>query len=358
MCKTNVMKAITTIAALFLVACGGDGDNNIASTSQFNPDLETAVNTGEPGGDITPIAGLWDGTISNVDANDVIYWNFAANGVLTRFDFQQDGGSFATGENCYIVSDPMTVTPEGGSDYSIDNVSVTAVVNGESLEVTFLEADQNDLDENGDTEETPSFTWTRLTSPVLEDLNNCTLSTIGTDPQSNIPDDSNDAVGDGPLNPVIPDPPDDPVSLSTFFNGSLDGESMTGGGITFLERAGAALRIRGLWGNASFYYEIDLFVNETTDGTYQLDNTSGIAQIVGGDAVAASFTPSGEESDTVTFVRDKDAGLISGSFGFTAVGSRSRRVNVNGEFNTSIREDTASYCNFNDEIISICWFAE
>lgn len=358
MYKVSFMKAITTIAASFLVACSGDGENDITSSSQFNPDLQTAVSTGEPGGDISPIAGLWDGTISNVDANDVVYWNFAANGVLTRFDFQQDGGLFASGENCYIVSDPITVTPEGGSDYSIDNVAVTAVVDGESLDLTFLEADTNDLDENGDAEETPSFKWTRLTSPVLEDLNSCTLSTDVADPQNNVPDESDNTASDGPLNPFIPDPPDDAVSLSTFFNGSFDGESMVGGGITFIERAGTALRIRGLWGNAGSYYEVDMFVSETTDGTYQLDSNSGVVQIVGLDAVAASFSASGEGSDTVTFVWDKDAGLISGSFEFTAVDDRSRRVNVSGEFNTRIREDAAWHCNFDDEIINICWFVE
>ena len=46
-----------------------------------------------------------------------------------------------------------------------------------------------------------------------------------------------EAAGDGPLNPLIPDPPTDAVSLSTFFNGSFNGEVMTGGGFTLLEQA-------------------------------------------------------------------------------------------------------------------------
>ena len=172
--KIKVEVAFYTIAlSLLLVACSSDGDDSTASTSQFNPDLETPENTGEPGGDIALIAGLWDGTVSGVDADDVVYWNFAADGVLTRFDFQQDGGLSASGENCYIVGDPITVTPEGGDDYSIGNVAVSAVVNDETLNVTFLEADRNDFNENGDTDETPSFSWARLFSPVLEDLNSC-----------------------------------------------------------------------------------------------------------------------------------------------------------------------------------------
>ena len=78
---------------------------------------------------------------------------------------------------------------------------------------------------------------------------------------------------------------------------------------------------------------------------------------MGGDAVAASFNASGDESDTVTFVRDEEAGLISGSFEFTVVDGVSR-LNVNGEFTTSISENTAWFCNFDDEVVSICWFSE
>jgi len=293
---------------------------------------------------------LWDGTTSN---GDVVYWHFAADGVLTRYDFQQDGMSAASGENCYLVNGPVTVTPEGGEDYSIANVAVNAVVNGESLTITFLETDQNDLDENGDTEETPVFIWTRLNTPVLEDLNSCSQSAVDTPP-------SDESAGDGPLNPFIPDPPTDAVSQSTFFNGTFNGEAMTGGGFALLEEAGFALHIRGIWGRPNSYYEVNISLNETTDGTYQLDNgSSGISQIIGGDAVAASYSTFGEASDTITFVRDRDAGLIAGNFAFTAVGDDNSRVNVSGEFNSAIGSDgNGRHCNFNDEVISICWFVD
>ena len=356
----NFVRTITASAVLLLVGCGGNetnsvnlnesGQNNADSTSQFNPDLEGVGNTGEPGGDITAIAGLWDGTTSN---GDVVYWSFAADGVLTRYDFQQDGITSASGENCYSVSEPITVTPEGGEDYSIGNVAVTAVVNGEFLSVTFLEADQFDLDENGDTEETPVFMWTRLNTPVLEDLNSCTQPTDDIQP-------ADEVAGDQPLNPVIPDPPTDAVSLSTFFNGSFDGEAMTGGGFTLLEQAGSALLIKGIWGGPNSYYEVVIDINETTDGTYQLGSDSGgVYQIIGGDAVSASFSNSGEASDTVTFAWDRDAGLITGDFAFTAVGDDGSRVDVSGEFNTAVGSDgNAWHCNFDDEVISICWFTE
>ena len=167
---------LTTGFALLLGSCGGSGDSNSIATSEFNPDLVDTLISGEPGGDITTIAGLWDGSTSNGDTTDVVYWNFAANGFLQRYDYQQDGVADASGENCYIVSDAITVTPEGGDDYSISDVAVSAVVSDDSLSVSFLEADKNDLDEDGDSDETPVFTWSRLDSPVLEDLNSCALS--------------------------------------------------------------------------------------------------------------------------------------------------------------------------------------
>lgn len=166
--------SVTAFSVLMnLSACGGSDSGQPADTSQFNPDLPAAENTGEPGGDTTAIAGLWDGTTVVDGASDVVYWSMAANGVLTRYDYQQDGAGNATGENCYAVGEPITVTPEGGDDYSVFDVAVTAVRNADTLTITFLEADKNDLDANGDSTELPVFNWGLLTSPSLEDLNSC-----------------------------------------------------------------------------------------------------------------------------------------------------------------------------------------
>jgi len=178
MCNDSLIRGLSMLLAVSLAACSSsDSDNTTgtseATTSEFNPDLTGTENTGEPGGDITAIAGLWDGSTVNNDTTDIIYWNFSANGVLTRYDYQQDGAPASSGENCYIVDDPITVTPEGDNDYSINNVAVTATVNGESLTISFLEPDVKDLDANRDTEESPTFTWTNLSSPVLDDLNSC-----------------------------------------------------------------------------------------------------------------------------------------------------------------------------------------
>ena len=118
------LNTATILAALTLAACSSNSPST--DTSMLNPEAPAAENTGEPGGDITPIAGLWDGTTSVDETNDVVYWNLATNGVLTRYDYQQDGLPTATGENCYIVSDAITVTPEDGEDYSIFDVAVSS----------------------------------------------------------------------------------------------------------------------------------------------------------------------------------------------------------------------------------------
>lgn len=334
--KINFVNAFTATAALLLGACGGSGNNNPAVTSEFNSDLDIALNTGEPGGDITTIAGLWDGTTS--DGNDVVYWNFAANGVLTRHDYQQDSGAVASGENCYAVGDPITVTPEGGDDYSIFDVAVTAAVTDESLTVTFLEADKNDLDEDGDTNETPVLTWTRLNTPVLEDLNNCAPTTVNSDPQNSAND----------------------LLQPTYFNGSINGEDITGDGITFSQPTDTSLHIRGHWGRSQSYFQVDIVLNQTADGTYRLDGNAAsgeISEIIGLDAVGATYSASGATSDTVTIVWDQEAGRIDGSFAFKAVGTNSNLV-VSGEFNNRVSESQEWNCNFDAEFISRCWFIE
>ena len=102
MSKANLVGSISIILALLVAACGGgdDGATNSDGTSEFNHDLEGDITSGEPGGDISRIAGLWNGSTNNASGSDVVYWHLAANGVLTRYDYQQDSGSAASGENC------------------------------------------------------------------------------------------------------------------------------------------------------------------------------------------------------------------------------------------------------------------
>lgn len=170
------LHGVVILTALTLTACGSSNDSS-SDTSMLNPNTSEVENTGEPGGDTTPIAGLWDGTTVVNDASDVVYWSLADNGVLTRYDYEQDGVASATGENCYIVGNPITVTPEGGEDYSFFDVAVSAVRSGDALTITFNEADKNDLNQNSNGVEIPVLNWTLLTTPTLADLNACIAAT-------------------------------------------------------------------------------------------------------------------------------------------------------------------------------------
>ena len=177
MTKQLLIKSVLITAALTLVACSSDDDDDTPLTtsdgSMFNPNAPDAVDTGESGGDTTAISGLWNGTVTVDNVSDVVYWNIADNGVLTRYDYQQDGTATATGDNCYLVGDPISVSPESGTDYSFFNVAVTITRSGEMLTIGFNEADKNDVDNNGDVTELPTWSWTKLTTPVLDDLNAC-----------------------------------------------------------------------------------------------------------------------------------------------------------------------------------------
>ena len=172
---------IVLVFAMSLTACGSSTSAPEADTSSFNPDLPGPVDTGEPGGDTTAIAGLWDGTTTTDGVTDTVYWHIANDGVLTRYEYQQDGTADTTGENCYIEGAPRNLTPESGTDYSLFNVAITAVRTDNSLAITFNEPDKNDIDEDGDITETPSYNWTLLTTPTLSDLNLCATVVGSTD---------------------------------------------------------------------------------------------------------------------------------------------------------------------------------
>ncbi len=175
----KLLRCLVTAFALGLTACGSSSTSTLATdTSALNPNLPGPQDTGEPGGDTTAIAGLWDGTTTTDGSTDIVYWDLATDGVLTRYDYQQDGAAGASGENCYIQGAPINVTPEEGDDYSLFNVAITAVRSDNNLTITFNEPDKNDVDEDGDIAESPTYNWMLLTTPVLSDLNLCT-STIG-----------------------------------------------------------------------------------------------------------------------------------------------------------------------------------
>lgn len=169
----QLLIGIALMAAL--VACSDSNNNQpTASSDELNPTAAPETDDGKGGGNTTNIAGLWNGTTTQGDISDVVYWVLSDNGVLTRYDFQQDGVQTATGENCYSVGNPISVFPEGDNNYSIFNVTTTTVINEDTLTITFIDADINDLDNDGDTSETPTLNWSLLTTPSIDDLNACT----------------------------------------------------------------------------------------------------------------------------------------------------------------------------------------
>jgi len=180
---------LSLFLALAISACGSDddGDDNTSSsdpatsgpatsgpadTSMLDPNSAPDT-SGEPGGPTPNIAGLWDASEPSGDTTNILYFNISDNGVISSYDYQQDGVEFATGENCYIKGDDRTLSPEGGDNYAIQGVAITAINDGESLMITFQEPDSKDFDEDGDVEETPELRWPAVTTATLADLNEC-----------------------------------------------------------------------------------------------------------------------------------------------------------------------------------------
>lgn len=166
------------VLALGVSACSSDDDEDNTTTdpgntSSLNPNSGPDT-SGEPGGATPAIAGLWDASEPAGDATDVVYYNIADNGVITGYDYQQDGVENALGENCYVNGGDRTLSPEGGDAYAIQGVAITAVNAEGTLTVTFQEPDSKDFDEDGDTTETPTLVWPAVTTATLADLNECT----------------------------------------------------------------------------------------------------------------------------------------------------------------------------------------
>jgi len=197
MFKLPLNSALALTAVFALAACSSsDDDKKAGATTEPTTEQTPSDGAGKPGGDVKLIAGLWDGTIKTGEIDDVVYWNLSEDGVLTRYDYQQDGVEGATTANCYIVGDPITFAPEGGDAYSIASVAVTAVRTDDVLTITFTEPDKNDLNGNGDSTETPTLTWSLLSSIALEALLPCTstekpivIDVDGTEP-TGIPGDN------------------------------------------------------------------------------------------------------------------------------------------------------------------------
>jgi len=146
--------------------------NDKSSSTELNEDLPDTTESGAPGGDTARIAGIWDGSIGL----NSVYWHIAANGVLTQYDYQQDGMATASGDNCYLIGNPITLTPEGDDSYSIADVTATMVLDENTLTVTIVDTDKHDINLNGNLADAPTINWARLSTPTLQDLNRCDTS--------------------------------------------------------------------------------------------------------------------------------------------------------------------------------------
>jgi len=116
------------------------------------------------------------------------------------------------------VGDPISVTPEDENTYSFFNVATTVVRSDDTLTITFLDADINDLDNDGDTEEMPTLTWTLLETPLVEDLNACTedeTTTVeNTDEGTTTETDASQAEDEDSGSSAETDPADSPTQTS------------------------------------------------------------------------------------------------------------------------------------------------
>ena len=162
-----------SLSLLTLFACSSSDTDVLPDSDETGPDSSLTDDFEVSIIDTAAIAGLWDGSSTINDTTDEVFWNLSVNGLLTRFDFQQDGASGATGENCYLIDEPLVVIPRGGDEYSILDVPITITSGDGALNLVFLEADSNDLDANGDRTEVPAFTWASISNLAVIDLNGC-----------------------------------------------------------------------------------------------------------------------------------------------------------------------------------------
>lgn len=164
-----------TILSLSVLAACSSNDDPLSNDATGNGgDLQT-MPTGfplvpaTPGGDITPIAGLYDAQRIIDNETDERYALFDATGLFTIYDLEQD--ALGSGDNCYRPTEPVSVTPNGGDSYTIDKRETTIVRSQSGIELSFI--DSTDEDEDGDLSEALSQSWRAVEGIVVDDLFDC-----------------------------------------------------------------------------------------------------------------------------------------------------------------------------------------
>jgi len=185
---TALALAPTLLAALALGACSSDDDDAAtpSGTSEFNPDLnpEQPPST-TPGGDTTAIAGLWNATEQvtvtrdgqNTTGEDVAYVQISDDGLWSRHDYDADIAGSPEQGNCYRTTGPFTLTPEGGTDYSLSTEE-------EALDLRINDA--GDVLRVDFGSERAVMDWPRTTGEVsVDDFVECTVAPGTQNPDPN-----------------------------------------------------------------------------------------------------------------------------------------------------------------------------
>lgn len=173
----HLLAAVSVLTLVTLGACSSNDDDDDAGldpgssgeSSQVSSPTTAPPEPAEPGGDITPIAGLYNAERTIGGEVDERYAYFDAVGLYTVYDMDQD--AFGSGQNCYRPSTPVSVTPNGGDSYTVGERESTIVRSDSGLSLEFV--DMTDEDEDGDTTETLSLDWPIVAGISVEDLIVC-----------------------------------------------------------------------------------------------------------------------------------------------------------------------------------------
>jgi hypothetical protein len=152
------MKKLVLCGLFALTACGGGGGDD---NDDFTSDAK-----------IDSLVGVWDNTEDyGTYGKDVSYISIDKNGYLSIYDYA--GDTFDEWGNCYWIDEKYAqLTHLSGIQYSIKDLEtsksgvIELTATRVSLRVT--EADVDDIDEDGNTTETRTYTLAKLTKTVAD----------------------------------------------------------------------------------------------------------------------------------------------------------------------------------------------
>jgi hypothetical protein len=150
---------------------------------------------------------------------------------------------------------------------------------------------------------------------------------------------------------------------STYFNGSINGEFIEGGGLAFLKKD-SSLHLRGLMGTKGGHHQIDIVIKNPTAGKYildTLDTNASISRVVGMDAIDHIYKPNSNDSSYISFNIDEDQSKTSGEIVFLGHCSDYKlEISLHGTFDIMIGKFGYNIwsCDYDENGISNCRFLE